>query len=39
MRTLITLATAVTTVATVAFAQMAPTKTGDSAKGKVLTTD
>jgi predicted lipoprotein with Yx(FWY)xxD motif len=30
---------AVTTVATVAFAQMAPTKTGDSAKGKVLTND
>ena len=39
MRILITLATAVTTVATVAFAQMAPTKTGDSAKGKVLTND
>ena len=30
---------AVTTVATVAFAQMAPTKTVDSAKGKVLTND
>jgi predicted lipoprotein with Yx(FWY)xxD motif len=30
---------AVITVATVAFAQMAPTKTGDSAKGKVLTND
>jgi predicted lipoprotein with Yx(FWY)xxD motif len=30
---------AVTTVATVAFAQMVPTKTGDSAKGKVLTND
>jgi predicted lipoprotein with Yx(FWY)xxD motif len=30
---------AMTTVATVAFAQMAPTKTGDSAKGKVLTND
>jgi predicted lipoprotein with Yx(FWY)xxD motif len=29
----------ITTVATVAFAQMAPTKTGDSAKGKVLTND
>ena len=27
------------TVATVAFAQMAPTKTGDSAKGKVLTNE
>ena len=31
--------TAITTLATVAFAQMAPTKTGDSAKGKVLTND
>jgi len=30
---------AITTAATVAFAQMAPTKTGDSAKGKVLTND
>ena len=30
---------AITTVSTVAFAQMAPTKTGDSAKGKVLTND
>jgi predicted lipoprotein with Yx(FWY)xxD motif len=30
---------AITTVATVVFAQMAPTKTGDSAKGKVLTDD
>jgi predicted lipoprotein with Yx(FWY)xxD motif len=30
---------AVTTIATVAFAQMAPTKTGDSTKGKVLTND
>jgi predicted lipoprotein with Yx(FWY)xxD motif len=29
----------IATVATVAFAQMAPTKTGDSAKGKVLTND
>lgn len=30
---------AATTIATVAFAQMAPTKTGESAKGKVLTND
>jgi predicted lipoprotein with Yx(FWY)xxD motif len=30
---------AIATVATVALAQMAPTKTGDSAKGKVLTND
>src|ERR1700751_369360 len=30
---------AMAAVATVAFAQMAPTKTGDSAKGKVLTND
>jgi predicted lipoprotein with Yx(FWY)xxD motif len=30
---------ALITVATVALAQMAPTKTGDSAKGKVLTDD
>ena len=30
---------AIATFATVAFAQMAPTKTGDSAKGKVLTND
>jgi len=30
---------AATTVASVAFAQMAPTKMGDSAKGKVLTND
>jgi len=30
---------AITTIATVAFAQMSPTKTGDSAKGKVLTND
>ena len=30
---------AIATVATVAFAQMTPTKTGDSAKGKVLTND
>ena len=28
---------AAATVASVAFAQMAPTKTGDSTKGKVLT--
>jgi predicted lipoprotein with Yx(FWY)xxD motif len=31
--------TAITTLATVSFAQMTPTKTGDSAKGKVLTDD
>jgi predicted lipoprotein with Yx(FWY)xxD motif len=31
--------TVITTVATVAFAQMAPTKTRDSTKGKVLTND
>jgi predicted lipoprotein with Yx(FWY)xxD motif len=30
---------AITTVATMAFSQMAPTKTGDSTKGKVLTDD
>jgi predicted lipoprotein with Yx(FWY)xxD motif len=30
---------AIITLATLAFAQMAPTKTGDSAKGKVLTDD
>jgi predicted lipoprotein with Yx(FWY)xxD motif len=30
---------ALTTVTAVAFAQMAPTKTGDSTKGKVLTDD
>jgi predicted lipoprotein with Yx(FWY)xxD motif len=30
---------AATTVGTVAFAQMSPTKTGDSAKGKVLTNE
>jgi predicted lipoprotein with Yx(FWY)xxD motif len=30
---------AMTTIATMAFAQMAPTKTGDSTKGKVLTND
>jgi predicted lipoprotein with Yx(FWY)xxD motif len=30
---------AIATVATMAFAQMAPTKIGDSAKGKVLTND
>jgi predicted lipoprotein with Yx(FWY)xxD motif len=34
---LITVIAAATTIATVALAQMAPTKTGDSAKGKVLT--
>ena len=40
MRTSFITATAVlATIATVAFAQMAPTKTGDSAKGKVLTND
>jgi predicted lipoprotein with Yx(FWY)xxD motif len=40
MRKSFVLAVAVTTtVVTVAFAQMAPTKTGDSAKGKVLTND
>ena len=31
--------TAIATLATAAFAQMAPTKTGDTAKGKVLTND
>ena len=36
---LITVIVAATTAATVALAQMAPTKTGDSAKGKVLTND
>jgi predicted lipoprotein with Yx(FWY)xxD motif len=36
---LITLVVAAATVATVAFAQMSPTKTGDSAKGNVLTND
>jgi predicted lipoprotein with Yx(FWY)xxD motif len=36
---LITLVAAAAAVATVAFAQMPPTKTGDSAKGKVLTND
>jgi predicted lipoprotein with Yx(FWY)xxD motif len=36
---LITIIVAVTTVATAAFAQMSPTKTGDSAKGKVLTNE
>jgi predicted lipoprotein with Yx(FWY)xxD motif len=40
MRYLFVLAiAAITTAATVAFAQMAPTETGDSAKGKVLTND
>ncbi len=38
-RLLITVIVAATTAATVALAQMAPTKTGDSAKGKVLTND
>src|SRR5271165_4407883 len=37
MRKLLLTVIAVTTLATLAFAQMAPTKTGDSAKGKVLT--
>ncbi|HUC51169.1 MAG TPA: hypothetical protein VMA30_17455 [Xanthobacteraceae bacterium] len=32
-------AAAATMAATIAFAQMAPTKTGDSTKGKVLTND
>ena len=39
MRKSFMVAMVLTTVATVAFAQMAPTKTGDSAKGKVLTND
>jgi predicted lipoprotein with Yx(FWY)xxD motif len=39
MRTFTLAIAAITTVATVAFAQMAPTKTGDSAKGKVLAND
>ena len=39
MRTSIMAVIAATTLATVAFAQMAPTKTGESAKGKVLTND
>jgi predicted lipoprotein with Yx(FWY)xxD motif len=40
MRKSLIIATAVlTTAVTVAFAQMTPTKTGDSAKGKVLTND
>ena len=40
MRTSFIMAMAtVTTIATVAFAQMAPTKTGDSTKGKLLTND
>ena len=39
MRKSFMLAIAAITVATVAFAQMAPTKTGNSAKGKVLTND
>ena len=36
---LITIIAATTAVATVAFAQMSPTKMGDSAKGKVLTNE
>ncbi len=36
---LIAVIAAATTIATVAFAQMSPTKTGDSAKGKVLTNE
>ncbi len=36
---LITVIVVATAVATAALAQMAPTKTGDSAKGKVLTND
>lgn len=36
---LIMIVVAATTIATAAFAQMAPTKTGDSAKGKVLTNE
>ena len=36
---LIVMIAAAVTAATVAFAQMAPTKMGDSAKGKVLTSD
>lgn len=38
-KSFITLMVAAMTIATAAFAQMAPTKTGDSAKGKVLTND
>jgi len=38
-KALIPIITAAVTVTTVAFAQMAPTKTGDSAKGKVLTNE
>lgn len=38
-KTLIVAIAVATTIATVAFAQMAPTKTGESAKGKVLTND
>ncbi len=37
MRRLLMVLIAATTAASMAFAQMAPTKTGDSAKGKVLT--
>lgn len=39
MRKTIIVLIAATMVATAAFAQMAPTKTGDSAKGKVLTNE
>lgn len=38
-RLLIAVITGATVVATAAFAQMAPTKIGDSAKGKVLTNE
>ncbi|MGA8615189.1 MAG: hypothetical protein WB760_26630 [Xanthobacteraceae bacterium] len=38
-KSLIILIAVATTVASVAFAQMAPTKVGDSPKGKVLTND
>jgi predicted lipoprotein with Yx(FWY)xxD motif len=36
---LLAVVAAATTITTVAFAQMAPTKTGDSTKGQVLTND
>ena len=39
MRRLLIAVIAVVAVSTMAFAQMAPTKIGDSAKGKVLTND
>jgi predicted lipoprotein with Yx(FWY)xxD motif len=38
-KTFVAVIAAATMAATVAFAQMAPTKVGDSAKGKVLTND